>query len=177
MNEALRQAVQQVADWQNKTPEALLAEVTAISYVKKSVDQRVWSIAGIAKEFGTTIAETIYAAIAGAGLTGLAARFAAAGLDATDPQWLTTADALIAGPLSGLPAETKEAIKYIGHNAVKLYGGTATAQDVATAKTQVTNRLAIEALRADIENTYINPAIADGVSTVADVVATIKAGL
>lgn len=47
------------------------------------------------------------------------------------------------------------------------------AADVA----EQTRKDSIEALRADIENTYLNPAIADGVSTVADVAAAIKAGL
>lgn len=38
-------------------------------------------------------------------------------------------------------------------------------------------QVSIEAVRANIENTWINPALSDGVSTAAEVIAAIKAGL
>lgn len=59
-----------------------------------------------------------------------------------------------------------------------------TAQNVADARQTHADELAeqqrrdsIDALRAEIENTWLNPAISDGTSTPADVRAAIKAGL
>lgn len=42
---------------------------------------------------------------------------------------------------------------------------------------EIVRQQTIESVRANIENTWINPAISDGVSTAADVAAAIKAGL
>lgn len=60
----------------------------------------------------------------------------------------------------------------------------ATAADVASdrqayqnAQTELARQQSIEAVRANIENTWLNPAIADGASTAAEVIAAIKAGL
>lgn len=177
MSEALRFAIQQIDGWKIKSAAEILSEITAINYVKKPLDQRVWSIAGIAKDFGTVVAEAIYAALITSSLPGIAARFAATGLDTTDPQWLANADALISGPLSGLDPAVQTSLKWIGHNAVILYGEPVTEQQVADAKAQLVEREAIEALRAEIENTWINPALADPSSVSANVRAAIKAGL
>lgn len=177
MNDALRNAVQQVDSWKSKTAAELLTAITATNYIKKPADQRVWSIAGIAKDFGTTVAEAIYAALVASSLPGIAARFAATGLDTTEPEWLAKADALIAGPLSGLDPAVQASLKWIGHNAVVLYSGAVTEQQVADAKAQLVEREAIEALKAEIENTWLNPALADAASVAATVRAAIKAGL
>lgn len=177
MSETLRNAIQQVDGWKTKTAAELLAAITATNYVKKPTEQRVWSIAGIAKDFGTAVAEAIYAALVASSLPGIGARFAATGLDTTDPQWLTNADALIAGPLSGLDPAVQASLKWIGHNAVVLYSESATEQQVADAKAQLVEREAIEALKAEIENTWINPALADPASVAATVRAAIKSGL
>lgn len=175
--EALRNAIQQVDGWKTKTAAELLAAITVTNYVKKPTDQRVWSISGIAKDFGTAVAEAIYAALVASSLPGIAARFAATGLDTTDPQWLANADALIAGPLSGLDPSIQASLKWIGHNAVVLYSEAVTEQQVAAAKSQLIEREAIEALKAEIENTWLNPALADATSVAATVRAAIKAGL
>ena len=72
----------------------------------------------------------------------------------------------------------------IGQLAGGLKHGATTAGDIATVRNDynasVSNNARIvllEQLRAEIENTYINPAISDGVSDEATVRAAIKAGL
>ena len=134
MTQQLNAAIQSVPGWQTLSAADLLTAITETTYRKKPPAERVWSIAGVAKDFGTTVAETIYAALVASGLNGIAARFAATGLDATDPQWLANADALIAGPLAGLPVETQLGLKYIAHDAVTLFSDAVTEQEVADAK-------------------------------------------
>lgn len=177
MSEQLRSAIQQVAGWQKMTPAELSAALTAISRTKKPESERVWSIAGIARVFSMELAEGIYQALVAAGSPGIAARFAATGLDATDPQWQATADALITGPLKKLKPETQQALKYIGFRSHQIWTDPLTAADVATAKQQLINIAEVESLRAEIENTWINPALADGTMTVAEVKSAIRAGL
>lgn len=136
----LSDTIETIDGWGTKSPAQLLSALTEITHPKKREAERVWSIAGIAKEFGTTVAETIYGGIAGAGMTGIAARFAATGLDATDPQWLAVADALIAGPLASLSAETQQALKWIGHSTVQLWADPLSEAEVSAAKAELVGR-------------------------------------
>lgn len=137
MNEALKTAISRVPDWQTMEPVDLRVALTEVNRIPKPETQRVWSIAGIAKLFGIAVAETIYGAlnrpVAEGGAPGIAARFAATGLDATDPQWLATADALIAGPLADMDAETQQALKWIGHNETVLWTDALTEKQVSDA--------------------------------------------
>lgn len=90
----------------------------------------------------------------------------------------------LAAVLADLPAE----MQAVGDALLQLGGGQpqagTTEQDVADARSAYAaviadqeRQNAIDALRAEIENTWINPAMADGVSVAADVRSAIKAGL
>lgn len=90
----------------------------------------------------------------------------------------------VAGMLAGLPAEMSDAVDEL----LQLGGGQPFAgtveDDVAAARQADADEQAevqryndILALQAEIENTWINPASVDGVSTAAEVRAAIKAGL
>lgn len=85
---------------------------------------------------------------------------------------------------AGLPAELEAAADAL----IALAGGRpdplVTEADIVTLRTAHNDSVAesarqdsIEALRAEIENTWINPAVSDGASTEAEVRAAIKAGL
>ncbi|QDV40872.1 hypothetical protein Enr13x_07080 [Stieleria neptunia] len=135
MSKSLKTAIQSVPDWRSMTPADLLAALNAVKHEKKPESDRRWSIAGISRVFGAEVGEAVYQAILAAGLTGNAARFAALGLDATDPQWLAMADQLIAAPeLAKLPDATKQQLKWIGHTESRLWSDPITRDDVQTAQ-------------------------------------------
>jgi len=178
MNQALQNAISQVADWKNKTAAELRTAIAEIQRTPRRPSERVYSVAGIAKEFGVPAAETIYAALQAAGMNAIAARFAAAGLDTTDPQWLANAEALIAGgALNAISAGNQQGLKWIGYNSAALYAEATTDQEVTDAKQTLLNIEAADTVRAEIENDYINPALASGAQTEAELRAAIKAGL
>uniref|UniRef100_UPI003565CD9C hypothetical protein n=1 Tax=Stieleria sp. TaxID=2795976 RepID=UPI003565CD9C len=82
--------------------------------------------------------EAVYQAILAAGLTGNAARFAALGLDATDPQWLAMADQLIvATELAAIPEPTKQQLKWIGHQETRLWSDPVTLDEIKTSKVEL----------------------------------------
>ncbi|MEL6897337.1 MAG: hypothetical protein AAFP90_14640 [Planctomycetota bacterium] len=105
---------EQIENWRKLPIAELHAAVIAPGETMRPVDERTWSIAGIARVYDAQIAEAIYAGIESAGLRGLAARFATAGIDATDPQWLAMADQLIAA--NPALAAVGESIKWIGYD-------------------------------------------------------------
>lgn len=63
------------------------------------------------------------------------------------------------------------------HKTLDLAGIASLRQGYQDAQDELARQQSIEALKAEIENDYINPAIADGTSTAADVRTAIKAGL
>ena len=92
------------------TAEEILAWLTAPRRERLPTVDAMWSIAGIAERFGATVAETIYQALMGSGLSGLGVRFASVGLDAGDPQWEQQVDALAANvpSLAGVADEIRD---------------------------------------------------------------------
>ena len=189
---ALQNAIQQIPDWRTLSAADLHSQLTTPQRKPKPENARVWSAAGIAEAYGVFVAETIFAALESSGLKAIANRFAGIGLKTTDPQWLANADAIIASgalsqphPVTGEPiadAETQEALKFIGfEDATTLWTDPLTEPEAEAARQAILNEEQrqgdLEALRAEIENNYLNPAESDPAQTVAAVRAAIKATL
>lgn len=109
--------LEDISDWQEKSNEELLEMLTAPQMIPKQ--DAMISIATIQGLYGVPVGEAIYQALLESGAKGTAARFAATGLNATDPQWQEYADKIAKAVPSLRPLY--DAIKYIGFDRRSLW--------------------------------------------------------
>lgn len=107
----------EIPDWREMSDETILDLLTAPQMIPKP--ESMISIAHIQGLYGVPVGEAIYQALVASGATGTAARFAATGLDSTNPQWQEYADKIAEAVPSLAPVH--DAIKFIGFDRRSLW--------------------------------------------------------
>lgn len=156
---SLARAIELVPNWRDLTDAELLDALTGITREPITLEaDRMWSIAGISRDYSIQFGEAIYQGLVSAGLAGVAARFASTGLDAADPQWTQMAEALRPGLVAaGFDDATIDQVKWLGYKSYTLWEDPLTEAEAAAGRQELldayrlTNAIALFAERMTVD--------------------------